>query len=229
MKEYLINNKQCRLNILERIGTKEDAYFLGYMLGDGGFNQPTHKRKARLYISSIRQEVIDSFKNTYCPDSSVSSRLPINNKRPNIVGKNLAYTLNFSSKFEVMFKKYGLLDKKKNRVIVNIPDKYFGDYLLGLFDADGHITFGYSKDRGRLWGNFGLTHQSFQALSYVQEFLMKHLNISTTVRQRKTEDCLDLKIASLPALKKIYELMYTGVTICDKVKQSKFKELIEKN
>ena len=209
MKEYLINGKQFRLNLFEKIENKEQAYLIGYLTGDGGFNPPTHKRLARLYVSSNNESIIQGFKEEFCPDSIISSKIPVNNSENyNIVSNKLSYVLNFSSKFSETFNKFGVLGIKKNRTLVNISKKFMRQYILGLFDADGHISFGFRKDRNRLWGNFGITHQSYDVLSKVQKFLNEELNIASSILTRKDEDCMDLKFSKLDSVVKVLDWLY---------------------
>lgn len=229
MKEYLINGKKYRLNVFEKITNPNEAYLIGYLCGDGGYQKHTHKRLARLSVSSSDEYIINSFKNEFCPDNQVGSRLPINKTRAKIVSNKLAYVLNFSSKFHNTFNKFGILSKKEDRKTVNISKKMFRYYLLGLFDADGHISWGKRKDRDRLWCNFVITHQSMSVLAYVQNMLHEHLNISTSIRPRTTENCLDLKISNMSSVAMLYEYLYKGLS-CELVhnyqKENHFCEFV---
>jgi len=229
MKEYLINGEHYRLNVFEKIETKEQAYLIGYLAGDGGYNPPTHKRNPRLYVSSIDKPLIESIKQEFCPDGVVGSRVPINNTAGySIVSSNSAFTLNFSSKFEECFNKFGILSKKVDRKLVNISKKNMKYYVLGLFDADGHISYGHRKDRNRLWANFGITHQSFDILSKVQEFLMNELNVCSSVKQRKDEHCLDLKFSKIESVAKVLNWMYEDKPkFYSQVKYNRYEKFLE--
>jgi len=197
MKEYLINGKTYRLNVFEKIENKEQAYLIGYLAGDGGFNPPTYKRKARLYVSSVEESIIQAIKEEFCPDGVINSKIPINKTSGySIKTDKFTYTLNFSSKFESCFNKFGVLNKKPDRTLVNISKKNMRYYIHGLFDADGHASWGRRKDRNRLWVNVAITHQSWDILTKIQNFLVEELNIASTVRQRKTENCIDLRFSN---------------------------------
>lgn len=229
MKEYLINGKHYRLNVFERIENKEQAYLIGYLCGDGGFNPPTYKRKARIYVNSIDKEIVESFRVMFCPDSTINEKLPINNSlNYDIKTSNLSYTLNFSSKFEECFNKFGILAKKPDRKLVNISKQNMRYYLLGLFDSDGHISYGHRKDRNRLWANFGITHQSFDVLSKIQDFLMNELNICSSVKQRKDENCMDLKFSKIESVIKLMKWMYEDKPeIYSKIKYERYLKLLK--
>lgn len=113
-----------------------------------------------------------------------------------------------SSMFSKTFDKYGVLEIKENRRIVNISKKLFKSYLKGLIDSDGHFSSGIRRDRNRVWMNLGITHQSEQVLGYVQRFLHNELNISSFVNRRKDEDCLDLKMSNIESVIKLINWLY---------------------
>lgn len=209
MKEYTINNVKFRLNTFEHIRDFNDAYLIGYLCGDGGFAERTKKKLAKIAVSSSDKEIIDWMQNNYCPDSKISSIMPINKKRPEIISKKLSYRLPLSSKFSDTFDFYKILCKKTDRDMVNIPNKYFKAYLLGLFDADGHCSWGKRKDRNRLWVNIGITHQSENLLIKVQAYLTNVLNIASSVKRRKDENCLDLKFSNRDNAKKFLLWLYS--------------------
>lgn len=228
MKEYLINGKKYRLNIFEKVETQDIAYLLGYLCGDGGYNKETHKRNARLFVSSCNENIIQHFQQTFCPDNVINEKFPVNNtKGYNINANYMSYTLNFSSKFSPTFKKFGVLALKQDRGIVGIPKKMFPFYLLGLFDADGHFSWGRRKDRNRLWGSFVITHSSIYVLNYVQSILCDELNISSTVSIKGKEKCYVLRMGKLQSLKILYNYIYDEVnTKYDIKKQKNWEQFI---
>lgn len=208
MKEYLINNKQFRLNTFDHIRDSKDAYLIGYLCGDGSYSARTKKKRAKISICSSDKEIIEWIHKNYCPDSKMSSLIPVNKVR-NIISTKPSYRLPLSSEFSETFEFYKILSKKKDRNLVNIPLKYMKYYILGLFDSDGHCSWGRRKDRNRLWCNIGITHQSINVLSKVQEFLTIHLNISSALKQRKDEDCLDLKFSNRDSIIRFINWLYS--------------------
>lgn len=207
MKEYLINGKTFRLAVFDKIEDKEQAYLLGYLLGDGGIQGSTHKRLARLYVCSSNEEIITYFRDRFTPDAAINKKWPINKTR-DIVANKYAYSLGFSSKFSESFNKFGLLSTKSNRDIVNIPKKFMKSYLLGLFDADGHFSWGRRKDRNRLWVNMAITHQSLKALTKIQKYLYEELGMPSYVSPRNDEECLDLKMSKREDVVRFIEWLY---------------------
>lgn len=207
-EEYKINGKFYRINNFETAKDENDYYLLGYLLGDGGLNKATYKRKARLFISSINKEIIEFFRNRYQPDSNISSKIPVNKTR-NMVSNTESHKFTFSSKFSKVFNKYGILTTKENRTFHNIKMKYFESFLLGLFDADGFFTWGKRKDRDRLWCTFGITHSSFDMLIKLQRILLENYGIPTSINQKGTERCYVLRTGSLVMCEKLLPILYS--------------------
>lgn len=227
MKEYIINNKKYRLNLFDKLD-KKDAYLIGYLAGDGNYNKKTHKKLEKIATSSTNKEIIYWIRDNYCPDATISSIIPVNKKR-NIVTTNYSYRISLSSKFSPIFNKYGILGLKKDRTLVNVSKDNFKYYLRGLIDADGHFSSGIRKDRNRIWVNFGITHQSHNLLNSIQNYLHNNLNISSSVRPRKDENCLDLKISNRESVKKLINWLYNDLeTPCYKLEQAnKFLSLYD--
>lgn len=207
-EEYTIVGKKYRLHLFDKIETREQAYMLGYMIGDGGYNRPTHKRNARMFASTVDKYIIDHFKQHFQPDNAIDSRIPINRSRPEIIGRQIAYRMTFSSKFTPIFKRHGILSLKKNRTFHNIPKNKMSQFILGLVDADGYITWGKRKDRNRLWCNFGVTHPSLKMLEKLQRFLLEELKIPTSISPKGTEKCYILRTGSLPMIARFIEFIY---------------------
>lgn len=207
--EYNVQGTNRRMRLFNKIVSSEEAYLIGYLLGDGSYNAPTSKRSARLGISSIDNNIITNICNYFTPDTSISSLVPINKTR-NIKTDKLSYRFTFPSKFKDTFNKFGILSKKDTRNYFNIPKEYMNSMLLGLVDADGFISFGKRKDRNRLWGNITITHQNGNMLSKLQTYLADNLNVITTLNKRATEDCWDLKTSKLSSVSILIKFMLSS-------------------
>lgn len=208
MKEYLINDRTFRLNIFEKITSDTQAYLVGYLLGDGIYCKGSHKRQARMGISSSDIGVIEKIKEIFTPDTSLDSRIPINDKR-NIKSNKLSNKIIFSSKFSESFKKFGILELKENRTYTNISKKYMPALIKGLIDADGAISYGKRKDRNRIWSYVSITHSSITMLSKLQSFLEKELGVSSSIKPKGTEKCYVFKISSLENCLKLLKYIST--------------------
>jgi len=207
-KEYMIAGKKYKLHLFDKINTKEEAYLIGYMLGDGGFQRGTYKRKHRMFICSSDEYIIEYFKKKFQPKNSINRHIPVNEQRPEIKSTRHSSRMTFSSKFTPTFKKFGILGLKEDRTYHNIPKKYMRHFLLGLIDADGFITWGKRKDRDRLWTTFGITHPSLKMLEKLQRFLLEELEIPTSINPKGKENCYVLRTGSLRMVERIIDYIY---------------------
>lgn len=206
MKEYKINNKIYRLNLFKKLKFNE-AYLIGYLLGDGGYYQKTKKRKDRIFVSSTEKYIILFFKNFFCPDNKILSKIPINKKRK-IISKIESHVLVFSSKFSEIFRQYGLMNLKEKRTFHNINMNVFPTFLLGLFDSDGNFSWGFRRDRNRLWCQFKITHPNQNMLKKLQKYLSERYFISTYINVKHGEKCFVLQCSSIDSVKKIMKIIY---------------------
>ena len=78
--------------------------------------------------------------------------------------------------------------------------------IRGIFDADGCITWGYRKDRNRIWHKVSFT-SSLGILTSVQKVLYK-IGISTIVRPKANEDCYVLEFTNKKDILKFYNYLY---------------------
>lgn len=98
----------------------------------------------------------------------------------------VAYRLQFGDlKLYKFFEKIGLTPNKSLTIgAVKIPDKYFFDFVRGLFDGDGCI-YGYCDSR---WENsymfyVGFTSGSLVFLEWLQKVICNHLAIKGFITQ----------------------------------------------
>ena len=228
MKEYIVNNKTVKVNVFESVRDVNDAYFLGYLFGDGGYHQPTHKRNHRIYVSSTDVGIIDDFVEYYQPLTNPVLREANSNLERGIIGRKSYKSFVLSSKFSDSLVKYGVMCVKKDRIFQNIPKKYFRAFLLGLFDADGCVTWGRRKDRNRLWANFLITHASLEMLVKVQRWLVEDFGISTFVSPKgNDEKCFVLKTSDRNSVSKLYTELYSELPFTySKIKHKHYTDFV---
>lgn len=226
IKEYTVQGKKYRMRLFDKIEFDEEAYLIGYLLGDGGFNRATHKRKSMLFVSSIDKELVYSMRDLFSPDTIISNITPINKKRLETKFDKYSYKLQFPFKFFNTFNKFGLMDVKSNRNYFNIPKSQMNNLLLGLFDSYGHISWGRRKDRNRLWANFTITHPNLKMLYKIQVFLSEELNVSSYIAPRKIETVYDLKTSKRDDIITIMEYLYSSedLVLYSKHKKKKYLE-----
>lgn len=166
----------------ENIDTPAKAYALGFILCDAG-------------ISDI---------------GYVSINTSITNSQPVqfiawLTGGNCNYDYKFDKKKRIFPKcKYGrrMVDilrfiggpNKDQRHFPRLRQDLELYLMLGVFDADGCITWGRRKDRNRLWHKITIK-SSFNILYGVQQFLYNKLNIPTKIYPVKNENCFVLEFS----------------------------------
>jgi hypothetical protein len=133
--------------------------------------------------------------------------------RHNSGAGRFAYRIQFG---DVLF--YGFLEnigltsaKSKTIAKLDIPDKYFFDFLRGLFDGDGYF-YSYTDPKWKSSFMFytGFVSASKKFIDWLQETISSHLNIMGHITTaQKTSIYYQLKYAKADSLK-ILERMYQG-------------------
>lgn len=197
IRNYNLNNlyKKPRYlpHHLTQIDSKELAYMLGFIIADASINN----EMVEISVAINDSELMELFSlllgiNSFNDLTSIKEkkRFPRIRLVKKIVGIN----------------KFIGGNKKKDR---NVPiiQKDLEVYLIrGIFDADGCITWGYRKDRNRIWHKVNFT-SSLSILTSVQKILYK-IGISTIVRLKTNEDCYILEFANRKDILKFYNYLY---------------------
>lgn len=182
---------------LDVIDSKELAYMLGFIIADANINNEIVEISVKLSdyeLSDLFSIILGSksrVDNTFNKEKRRFPRIRIVRK---IKGIN----------------KFIGGDKKKDR---NVPiiSKNLEVYMIrGIFDADGCITWGFRKDRNRLWHKVSFT-SSLGILTSVQKLLYK-IGISTIVRPKVNENCFVLEFANKEDIIKFYNYLYADTS-----------------
>ena len=199
-------------NFFKEINTKEKAYIIGFILGDGEIH---NTNDVHLGIKLSDKQLIYDI-NNYLPwKGHIKEDLTFDKKTrrfPRI-------RFNFRSRTfgSFLVKIFGdRLASKRNMPIIT---KSFRPYLIaGLFDADGCITYGFRKDRGRLWYKV-----SFTCNQSILEGLQKELyrnEISSRIYPKKNENVFVLEITNLKDIYKFFKLLpVDGIRLKRKVEK----------
>lgn len=197
IRNYNLNNLYSKPKYLPyhltKIDSKELAYMLGFIIADSSINNEIVEISVAINDSELMNLFssllgIKSFEDlTLVKEKRRFPRIRLVRK---IVGIN----------------KFIGGNKKKDR---NVPiiQKDLEVYLIrGIFDADGCITWGYRKDRNRIWHKVSFT-SSLGILTSVQKVLYK-IGVSTIVRPKANEDCYVLEFANKDDILKFYNYLY---------------------
>lgn len=197
IRNYNLNNLYSKPKYLPyhltKIDSKELAYMLGFIIADSSINNEIVEISVAINDSELMDLFspllgIKSFEDlTLVKEKRRFPRIRLVRK---IVGIN----------------KFIGGNKKKDR---NVPiiQKDLEVYLIrGIFDADGCITWGYRKDRNRIWHKVSFT-SSLGILTSVQKVLYK-IGISTIVRPKANEDCYVLEFTNKKDILKFYNYLY---------------------
>ena len=197
IRNYNLNNLYSKPKYLPyhltKIDSKELAYMLGFIIADSSINNEI----VEISVAINDSELMDLFSPLLGIKSFEDLTL--------VKGKRRFPRIRLVRKI-VGINKFIGGNKKKDR---NVPiiQKDLEVYLIrGIFDADGCITWGYRKDRNRIWHKVSFT-SSLGILTSVQKVLYK-IGISTIVRPKANEDCYVLEFANKKDILKFYNYLY---------------------
>lgn len=178
---------------MESIETKEAAYVLGFILADAAINKEMVEVSVAVKDVELAAFIASVLNVTYRTDDTLikeTRRFP----RVRIVRKIKGIN-KFIGK---------ALKKDRNVPIIR---KDLEVYLLrGIFDADGCVTWGYRKDRNRIWHKVSFT-SSLNILNSVQKILYK-IGITTIVRPKSKGNCFVLEFGNKKDILAFYSYLY---------------------
>lgn len=224
------NNKTYLLRTdFNQINNNKEAYLLGYLLGDGGYD----KIKDSMSVNSTNINVIELFKDTFQPEGIINSVIPVNNSRPEIVSSQLSHNLSLSNHYTDTFNYYGITELKPNRVYRNIPHEYMKAFIIGFLDADGSVKCfnGTDGKQGtRLRTAITFTHPCKEMLNNLGMFLKAELNLDYSVYPKGKEECFAMSISGKNDCYMfcywVNKLSETESFFCNDIKLKKRYELI---
>jgi len=221
LKEYSKFNVEYRKDVdhkyFKKIDTKEKAYILGFILGDGYIN---NKNDVSLGVALNDKEIIEKINDALPWNNDIRIDKTLNKKTRRF--PRVRYCIRSRNIGNDLIKHLGnrLASERRTPRI----SKNFENYMLsGFFDADGCITWGYRKDRNRLWHKVTFT-ASLSILIGIQKILLKH-GISTMIKPKKDENVYIIEFANKNDIQKFYNILPNdSIRLSRKVK--KFNQLI---
>lgn len=200
IKKYgLIEESKYRKNPafqFEKIDTKEKAYALGFILADGTINQ---NKNVEITVGLRDKQVLKFIANTI--QSNVYYDHTFDKKAKRFPRARTTKRIKDITKFTGGFVK----SERHFPIVREDLQKYL---IQGVFDADGCVTWGRRKDKNRIWQKISFTSQ-LKILEGVQKYLMKYLNISTTIRPKSKCKCYILEFSNLKDILTFCEHIYS--------------------
>lgn len=210
--------------MLSNIDSKKIAYLIGFLAGDGAFCDGFGKRSSRLAVTTVDIDVVNWISKNI-EDFSTDNPKFNDNVGAGIFAKQASYTKTFAVKYSEFFNKYGLMCKKSERSYNNIAKVNMRQFMLGLIDSDGCISFTRRKDRNRIACKVSITHPSLMLLEKVQTFLVESLSIPSTIKPKGTEKCFVWGFSKITHVEKFCEWLYSDTR--DIVLQRKWIKWLE--
>lgn len=132
-RKYFINE-----HVFDKIDSSEKAYWLGFILSDGYLNEA--RGFMRLKLGELDKDHVEKFaKFMGYKDEDNAVKFEYHN----ITGKKIYYTTINSKYFTKRLVELGVRQAKSaNEQWCNeIPKEYIKDYIRGIIDADGYISY----------------------------------------------------------------------------------------
>lgn len=149
-------------HIFDEINTSDKAYWLGFIIADGYLND--NKNMLRIKLGDKDKHHLEKFIQFIDGDESM-----LKSEKHNITGNTQWYVSTYSSQIHDALKQLGVEQAKSGKEhIPPIEEKYYRDFIRGLWDGDGFI-------RENLSG-IGLVG-SRECLEFVQNLFQKELDI----------------------------------------------------
>jgi hypothetical protein len=181
--------------------SSELAYAIGLITTDGNLS----KDGRHLEFTSKDMEQIRNFK--YC----LGLRVKVSLKSSGYTGVRVPHVQFGNVKFYRFLLSLGLHPaKSKTLNAVNVPDKYFFDFLRGHFDGDGHL-YSYWDSR---WKNSFMYYLAFSSASpkhilWLRTKLKQLLGVQGHITRAKGQSVEQLKYAKREGLL-IFRKMYAS-------------------
>lgn len=169
----------------KKINTKEKAYIIGFFLGDGCLSL---ENKFECAIKLDDKEIFDFIQ------KELNCNIRIDDSINKIQKKHPKASIKIANNHMCndIHKIFGGRLKQERHIPI-IP-KALERYLIqGFFDAEGCVTWGYRKDRNRLWQKISFTSK-YKMLEGIQNILLNN-DIATKIKPKQNEDCYVLEFS----------------------------------
>ncbi|WP_260412250.1 LAGLIDADG family homing endonuclease [Alkalihalobacillus sp. TS-13] len=195
-------------NYFSVIKTPNQAYLVGYILGDGTIFDRVKSKRLVLTLAENDKQLLDDIASEMNMREAIKFR---RNKAPNEQNK-YSLTIN-STKMCNDLIRLGVTPRKtgKETWIDFQNDTLQWSFLRGIFDADGNIQvyqrYYFNRNKTYLKTRFGITG-SRELLKGILEFLQSNNIVNNVKVIRQKQGCFDLHISSIKDVKTIFTHLY---------------------
>ena len=193
--EEMMRFKKLDTYTFDKIDTSDKAYTLGFILADGHISP---KNDVDVTVGIADKNVCEYIANVLNGRVRYSYKMDKKNRTfPRArVQKRIRDITKFTGGRTKAERHYPRVKEELERYLI-----------LGLFDADGCITWGRRKDKNRIWQKISFTSQ-LGILEGVQKYLYRNLGISSVIRPKGDEKCFVLGFANTEDVVKFCEHIY---------------------
>ncbi len=190
------------------------AYAIGLITTDGCLS----KNKTHIDLTSKDLEQMENFKRALNIEITIGKK-KYKNKH--------AYRIQIGDVLFYQFLESIGLTQAKSKTIrcVNVPKKYFFDFLRGCFDGDGSF-YSYYDPR---WKNSFMAYLAFASAStdfidWIRKELQEKVGVVGHISHAKNHSTHQLRYAKKESLEIIKKMYYNGRVICLSRKRKKIEE-----
>lgn len=204
-------------NYFEVIDSPIKAYFLGFIMGDGNLfvNESKWQYALRIGINKRDRIIIDKFIGEIESNPKVIKQIKKHNQVW-IAINNKKIT------FDLINKGIPFKDKSHTANPITLPEKYESNFWLGLFDADGSVSWNGSQRHRSLAMSLTGTKEICKGFS---QFLGYN---NTGISKSKGVYAFNLTISPSKGMIELYNKLYSDAPFFLPRKHNKFKEIIQR-
>lgn len=210
-------------NYFETITTENQAYWLGFLWGDGSIHCNKNGQycislnlsiEDKSHLEKFKQEINSEHKITIAKNKWGFNK---NNTEPHYY---CAFCIHSLKTYNDLLK-YGLYNPKSKRILPKLNPSLMSHFIRGYFDADGSLTINKNTKTGIV---------SFcgpiEIISQIKPIIQQHCNTKAEIYKYKTRNAADYRVGGTNNIKALYDYLYKDATIYLERKKEKFNTLI---
>jgi len=210
--EYQVRGQKKKCYVLDKISSSTDAYIIGLLCADSGFILSKNRYpRLTFYTSELwaAKNISLFFGGSY---KERTRNIDITNAqgRKYSYKNNISYDVEIPSKSTQSLSKFGIVTKKRDRVLAGIPKDFFKSAILGFLDGDGSIVVRKRKDCRTPRLNIHFVTSCEKLTVHIQRHLEAVLNISSSIYKR-SDSCIELRINNTTSSIKFCEWIYSDL------------------